>query len=426
MRRIRKFVMGDSDESVSPQIYMALAKLRNFQIFPALVKLYIPSFDLHSYDIPSLSLMSSPTLSILDFSGISSHPVVFPLLHDISLGCSNIRKITLEGGLDVRGFKLLGCFPQLESLKLFLDGEIMPSISINELRPLSKLQNLKDFELYMDNLTTFYVPEGSLSTVLAFDALQLFQITSSASTALQMMQTMSFKFLRRASLFISSLYPAVDSVAMGLCFQLLVQRYSGTLRDLGVTTGGRLVYISRDVLKCLTDLAPQLQLLELDVDYIDKETMDLLTTSKCHFTLQTLRIRSNQPPPDAANLQASHIASFISQFPALQTLRMSVIIDMNADHVQTMRNITMHTERLTHPLRKMLLYPLSYGLDHESNIPVNVTVSTAYVFARYLNHYFPHLEMVVADYRFEESVHKWCEWVTTLTKEVQEEVSSNV
>jgi len=412
------------DMMVSPHIYTSLAKLRQFELFPALKELEIPSLiSIRPTDIPSLSLTPSPTLLAVSIREIVCPVQIYAasLLHDISPKSPNVHKIMLEGELNSQCIAALSGFSRLETLDLHLK---LGNLSTDNLTVLSNLEFLKYLDIQMGKFSVFVLSQPNLAK-LPFESLENLSITSPATPALNILQRVSPKVLKKVNL--NFLCRGLDKNAASKCVAALVELGKDILRDIKITSDGVLSPILRKDLRFLLEFSTQLESVELDVTSMTNETLNRLAGNKNLQTLKTLKIVSGYPPTEEKMTfpQVSELASFASSLSSLKNLTIPVVLGLDEHNVQAMQKAVAETAKKPHPLETLTLIPLGNGkrtrfLRPETSTVSNTTTLNAYVLARYLDHFFPCLTSIKA-HSFQELDPSWCQAVLSLMLEFRKE-----
>jgi len=435
-RRIKKFRFpsrAGMNFSISPHIYIAIAKLRKMEPFTSLTELFVP--DAASLaQFPGTFLLSSQSLSAVYIHGIGpEEAVVTSLLHDISSNECNIQKMGIRGMLTSVCLDALSAFKYLKTLSV-VNGNAELTV-VEFLRPISYLKALTDLQLTLgkDSKLTFpKIQGGGKPTLFTLCALEILTITGSATDISKILFSAFPPEITKIVVVFTSI-GAIPRAAV-LCARNIQSWKAQHLRSIRI-------YSDYEV-KSSQMVAPNIHspmgcpissggLIHLSQLYCPMESAFLeihpyvLNRSTVHFfensfnTLTRLSLTSSIPPQgllstETENLMRISDLNIFSIFPNLESLTTCVIF--NVDSTEEMKKKS-RNQHIGQDLQKLTLLPFPHHDDN--SLKATTSIMKAFGLARYIDHLFPNIKMVdmSKNYRINQV---WRDAVRDMIKELQE------
>jgi len=394
-KRIRHLQFVPSTQPIAPQIYSSIGKHAQLELFPTLSRLEILSLDqINMANISSLSLMLPPTLSDVTISSITPRVEILAatLLDDVTEKALKLRKLSLAGKITILCFNTIPALNSLQTLHIFSKDSVLPG---NFVKIISQLDSLRWLHISLED-SSRWSPPGNTRTVGSphgFRSLRKLNITGSSGFVLDL---------------IGHVTPLPKLATINLHFFSDTSKESGKrLAECLVSlTGPDLLAIhitSKDIASSIERFpvpvpvkgrrwrlsSTRLQVLELEVGTFNSGSIRILSTSKFSSALQIIRIVASRGVLLVANnrdhVEVADLTSIYS-FSNLQSLEISINLNLTEAHMKSIKKIT-EINKQCHKLRELTLVPYRYH-----TLRGDFNVKNAFIFARYINHLFPHLK----------------------------------
>jgi len=386
-RRIRYFQFAPSTQPVAPQIYTSIGKHAQFELFPTLSRLEMLSLDqINMANISSLSLVLPPTLSDVTISSITPRVEILAatLLDDISEKGQKLLKLSLGGKMSILCFNTIRALNSLQTLHIFSTDSSLPGDFV---KIISRLDSLKWLHISLDGSSRWSPPEDTrtVGSPNGFSSLRNLNITGSSGFVWAL---------------IGYITPLPKLATINLHFSSNTGKESGRWGErLASLTGPDLLGIrvtSTSMASPITVVGLQilfstrLQVLQLETIRLSPGAIGALSSSKFSGAIQKIRIVATKGVQNLVANKRLHVEtadlSAIRSFSNLQSLEISINLDLAEKGIKSMQQAT-KIARQCHTLQELVLVPYqSYTSSGDFN------VKNAFIFARCINHLFPHLK----------------------------------
>ena len=417
-RRIRKFRFPSGEGlnfSVSPHVYLAIAKSRGMQPITSLTELFIPEAGLLA-QFPGIFLLSSQTLnSVYLYRVGDGEPVVTSLLHDISSKECNIQRMGICGKLTSKFLDTLSTFKYLDSVHI-VNGNL--HLTTEEfLRPFSCLKTLKNlqFTFVEDSKSTFSKNQrGGKPLGFIFSTLKILTVMGSALNIATILHSMFPPELVDVRVIITSMEGT--PMAVELCTKIIRSWKAPHLRALQFISDDRgelytdyyvLSYqmigqsrqgplgcpIPSNGLSHISQLHCPLESVHLEIDPYFLNPSIVHIFEKSFTSLKRLELRSSistsvesWSPTETENLmRLSEMDIFASHFPNLEVLIICTVFEL--EEMKEMKQKSENQDIGGHNLQELVLLPFPHHAD--SLFAPITSIMDAFGVARYLDHLFP-------------------------------------
>ncbi|KDR77257.1 hypothetical protein GALMADRAFT_267409, partial [Galerina marginata CBS 339.88] len=389
-RRTRRLDLLDRTHPVSPYIYTCLLQLSHSHLFPALRQLIIPDLaDIADEDYPGLFLIPSSILIELSISSIEIHTgsIAASFLQNVYMKSPTLQKLVLTGYLTGSADLLnyVNRFVNLETLKIDCWYTELPG---DTLEHFSKLPCLKTLRIGFDDDSSFVPPSSKPS----FETLHDLDISASASQILVILRHMVLQCLKGIQVHITSLGNGASQASLGECVQQISIATTATqsLKTVWITSADASVVIPASELRWLVQA--QTTHIDISVDLISCEMIGLLSPNSGLQTIEKLVLRSGRGNGKVLGIRTINLVGWLQSlglFPNLKYLAVAITLRMNAPSLKAMRE-RLQVPTTCHELQELAFLPFN---DSRKMLTVagSATVENAFVLARYINHFCPHL-----------------------------------
>ncbi|KDR77204.1 hypothetical protein GALMADRAFT_139216 [Galerina marginata CBS 339.88] len=407
-----------STHLVSPYIYTYI-QLHHSHLLPNVRELIIPDIGrIAAENLPGLFLTLSPSIYELSLGGIvpAAEGITGSLLQSVRTKAESLRRLACAGQLTAGSLNIMYQFSKLETLRI--DGRAT-DFPQEALERFSELASLKSLSVGLDDTSNWIPPS---TKVPSFEALHNLEISASAIRTLSLLQNIAARYLKRIQVHFTSLEQDAPQDTLGKCIQsiILMTKTTKTLKTLIITSGNDFLRVPAEELvqlKAETEIA----YLDIALGLVLPQMMNRLLSGGSWRSIETLILRSG--PTDNEKAFVITVSAFLQYYlvflPNIKYMAISVILRFGKPQIDGFRR-AVQRQAVCHNLQDLVFLPFTTNNHVDPN---DLTVENAFVLARCINHFCPHLrnlDMSKLTYINAE----WRKGVEVLVKGLQEATNS--